>query len=277
MSGKLKIGNIELTESPYFLRIGGVSPYQGRSDDYAPIRIPGRVGELLPQQLVKIGNQSYPDWPDGLPNEIREYTAGLYMRSASNAAVEGRFQKLRALLMPHYGTYFKLSDSYEPSFFRMATYYGDMIPERKGAGNNFEFPLTFSCDPRRFIAGVPDVAITSTTHTLSPENSGITDFTIVAPARPIITVEQYEYVEMVIRFLLLETNAEYGKITMAPFQGIVTIDTNDLTAKGAYSVENGGPLITDVTGEPCLLPGGCKFNRSAGTARVTVEPRWWVR
>lgn len=275
MSGKLYINGADLTGSTYGLRIGGVRTYQGRSDDMQGCVIPGRIGELLPIKTISIGGPSYPDYPDGFPNEIREYDAALYLRNASAATVEARFTALRKLLLTPYGGYFFLKDSYEPSFFRLGVFSGDFAPERLGAGQNFQIPLTFSCDPRRFF-NCPDTRINDTTVPMSPENSGITGVVLEELARPVITVEGNGD-PMIITFLTIQSNEEYGRIEMAGFTGVATVDTNDLTARGAFDVPGNGPLITAVSGTPCLLPTGTKFHRSAGTAVVVVSPRWWVR
>lgn len=275
MSGKLYINGSDLTGSTYGLRIGGVRTYQGRSDESRGVLVPGRIGEVMPDKTTTIGGLSYPDWPDGFPNELREYKAALYLRNASAATVEKKLAALRWMLLNPFGGYKTLKDSYEPSFYRLAVFSGDFVPERKGAGQNFEFPLTFSCDPRRFFL-VPDIAITGTTHYLTPTDSGISGFTVDMLAKPVIKVVGND-AQMVIRFLTVQTSEEYGRITMAPFTGTAIIDCNDLVARGSYTVTGGGPLITAISGEPCLLPTGCKFHRSSGSASVTVTPRWWVR
>ena len=277
MSGTLFIGNVNLTDA-YGLKIGGVRSYQGVGSTGGLTVIPGRIGALATVNTVSIGGFSFPDWPDGLPNEIREYDTALYMRNASDAAVEARMTELRRLLLINRTTYGMLRDTYEPSFFRLARFTGDLLPERKGAGQNFKIPLRFSCDPRRYFANVPDVQLSELSDTFSPEESGIEGIVVDTLAQPIITIEG-DGQAMSLYFRALPSYDIYGQIDISAFFGMIAIDTNDMIAKSISAVtETGGPFINDVEGTICLLPSGCIVERSEGSSAViTVSPRWWVR
>lgn len=277
MSGTLFFGNINLTDT-YGLKIGGVRSYQGVGSTGELTVIPGRIGALATVNTVSVGGFSFPDWPDGLPNEIREYDAALYMRNASDAEVEARMTELRRLLLINRTTYVMLRDMYEPSFFRMARFTGDFLPERKGAGQNFKITLRFSCDPRRYFANVPDVQITQLSDTFSPEESGIEGIVIDTLAKPIIKIEG-DGNALSLYFRSLPSRDIYGQINISAFYGLIEIDTNDMIAKSiGASTTTGGPFIVDVEGTICLLPSGCIVERTVGSeAVVTVSPRWWVR
>lgn len=277
MSGKLFFGNINLTDS-YGLKIGGVRSYQGVGSTGELTVIPGRIGALATVNTVSVGGFSFPDWPDGLPNEIREYDAALYMRNENAAAVESRMAALRRLLLVNRTSYNTLRDSYEPSFFRLARFTGDFQPERKGAGQNFKITLRFSCDPRRYFANVPDIQITQLSDTFSPEESGIEGIVIDTLAKPIIRIEGDGHA-LSLYFRSLPSRDIYGQIDISAFYGLIEIDTNDMIANSiGASTTTGGPFIVDVEGTICLLPSGCIVERSEGSSAViTVSPRWWVR
>lgn len=277
MSGILRFAGKNLNTT-FHLRIGGVQTYQGRSDDRSRAVVPGRVGELITPNTKAIGEMGlvFPAWPDGLKNERREYDVARYFRGASSEFTSRAMAQLRSFLLSPYGEYKLLSDSYEPDFFRLATFEGAFAPERRGAGSNYVMRLVFSCDPRRFISGVPDVDIRSTRKYFSPEDSGITAYEVETIAYPMITVEGND-AEVTLQFWVSPSNDEYAKIVMPPFTGTAVIDTNDMRVTGSYTVTGGGRILSDVVGEPCLLPTGTTIHRSRGANLITVSPRWWVR
>jgi hypothetical protein len=278
LSGKLQIGTIDLTGSEYGLRIGGVRPYQAVGTTNKGAVIPGRVGEVFEQDTVTIAGFSFPAWPNGLQNEIREYDAAIYMRNETAAVVEQRMTKIRKLLMEGRGGV-TLRDSYEPGFFRKAYFYGDFQPTRKGAGQNFVFPLRFSCDPRRYIDGLTAKNVVTTEDFIpGSEQIPYADY-VVDIAHPIITITGNER-GITLNFRALPSETLYGKIDFVPFSGLLVVDTSDMIAQPieAFTI-SGGPFIADIVGDPCLLPTGTRITRTIGDdpASITIEPRWWVR
>lgn len=282
MSGRLSINGNDLLTT-FDVEIGAVTPYSATGNPEDAALVPGRVGALVRQQTISIGGFEWPVWPDGLPNEIREYTSALYThkgnKRSNNAALEAKMAALRRmLLLPSNGRLLKLEDSYEPGTYRLGYFSGDFSPIRKGGGNNFEIPLRFSVDPRRFVAGDFDVELQSLAHFFSAQDVGAPlAGQIGALARPVIQIEGSG--DALSLYFKDVTGEIYGQIDFNAFAGLIEIDTNDMTvvSQGGATL-GGGPFINDTEGECVLLPTGCTVERSEGSAAyILISPRWWVR
>ena len=269
MSGSLTFGQTELTDLGF--RIGGVRSYQAPGGNNGLVLIPGRLGEAImdPSQI-------------DVPNEIREYDAALYMRASSMQAVSRKMVDVRQSLILQ-DAYRELSDSYEPDFYRLAVWTGDFLPERAGAGQNFKIPLRFSCDPRRFIAGVTPTTMAvggasevniSATAIASARGFSITEF-----SRPVIVVT----IKSTTGFTLtLDGQNVHGEIKF-DFSGAfvgskVYFFADTLSASyDSLGKTNANSMIEDVTGDICLNPSGTDIERTTTTHLVEIVPRWFVR
>ena len=263
MSGTIEWCGEDLVD--YGLRIGSVQTYDSPGHSGQSVLVPGRLGEA----------PTVNDYLD-TPNEIREYDAAVYLRNASNEAVAQKMAELRSLLMND-GKYYIFRDSYEPSFYRLAFWYGSFAPQRKGAGNNFRLPLRWSCDPRRFVYGVSPVVMTKSGATTAQITASVTGYAVQSTANPVIKVEGGNQA-FTLKFGKLSSLADYGEISFAAFNRTVWFDVDTLSAsydeEGRY---NANSEILDVTGNVYLLAAGTIFTRSNASAKITITPRWWVR
>lgn len=268
MSGTLIFNN--LSASNYGLRIGGVNSYTAVGREVQTFRVPGRIGEVIPaKDYVQI------------PNEIREYNAALYMRAAAPTLIEGRMANIRRWLLGPSG-YAELSDSYEPGLYRRAYFIGDVVPVRKGAGQNFEIPLRFSCDPRRFISGDHHFRVAGSGGTATyttPERVG--DFKVTEAAKPLIWISNGgDYAVVTFTDVTEEggspRNTQIGQLKIAGETADFWFDCETLTAH----YDDGTPanaMIEDVIGEIRLGPGPTKIEFTTSLVALTFYPRWWIR
>lgn len=268
MSGTLQFAG--QTAASFGLRIGGVDSYKAPGNIIGTARVPGRVGDL----------PLFRDEKD-VSNEIRQYAAALYMRAATPANVARQIAEIRAWLLNRSG-FSTLTDSYEPDFYRRAYFTGDVVPARKGAGQNFEVPLTFACDPRRYIANAPDTVMDQGAagglwYVIAPPEAWAS--LIVYPAAPLIKFEGfYQNDETTLTFTDPTYTEEIGKIVFAENIGTVYFDCETLNATSQpYGGGNLNPWIIDVTGNVTLTGLVDYIKRDNLDARITVTPRWWVR
>ena len=263
--------------SSFGLRIGSLNVYKGTGNAYETARVPGRMGDILVTDTEPI-----------VGNELREYNAALYMRASSVSDVEKRLAQIRDwLLNTRSGAYTSrgyktLKDSYEPDFYRLAVFSGDVVPVRKGAGQNFEITLTFSCDPRRYLANIADTVLAagsggSMTATITPPEAWST--LIVYPAKPLIKFEgNYLNDATSLTFTDSTFTDEIGKISIAANAPTFYFDCETLNATSQpYGGTNLNAFITDVSGDVTLHGLADYVKRPDVDTKITITPRWWVR
>lgn len=264
MSGTVWFRGLNL--SIYGLRIGGVRPYQAPGRKEKTFSVPGKIGEIYPT-----GSD------ESIPNEIREYSAALYMRNATPAQVEVAMAKVRAGLLRT--GYQELRDSYEPDFYRRAFFYGDFEPARKGAGQNYQATLRFSCDPRRFFRNVSDTIMDvggADSVTFQPYAAG--EFLAGARALPLIKVEGGS-TAFALKLQEYGAHEYYGEIAFAATNRTLWFDAETLCAwSNQQLTAPANELIEDVIGD-IYLSGTARtvVERTDTGAKVTITPRWWVR
>ena len=267
MSGSLTFGS--WTAASFGLKIGSVNVYGAAGNNYNAVTVPGRPGQVL----------AYDETPE-TGNEIREYNAGLYLRNASETAVALKIAKIRKWLLGVNG-YSILEDSYEPGFYRRAYFQGNINFLRKGAGQNFEADLQFSCDPRRYIAGVQDTVMRGQGGVFDAEITPPEAWAnlIVYPAKPLIKVEgEYANDNFDLIFTDVTGTEERGKISFAEDIGTLYFDAETMNATSEpYGGANLNSWITDVTGDVTLRGLVDYIHRTTVDARITITPRWWVR
>lgn len=249
------------------LRVGSVNPYAASGRTVQTYYVPGRIGAVYPAV----------DYSQ-IPNEIREYTAALYLRNMPNEVAMNMMTLLRQNLMDVDG-YAILTDSYDPWVYRRAFFTGDFVPTRKGAGQNFEIPIRFSCDPRRFIAGDYDFTVYGQAGGVVYETPTVVNgFIIKDPAKPLIQIDTAGDAADVV-FRDADTNALIGTLSLAGL-GVETqflFDTETLQAWFPDTGDSANLLVSDVTGEIRLGPGATKISFNTSTLALTFTPRWWVR
>lgn len=263
--------------SSYGLRIGSLNVYNARGNTIETVRVPGRLGDVV-----------YDNTELSVGNELREYNAALYMRASSVSDVEKRLAQIRDwLLNTRTGSavktgYKTLRDSYEPDFYRRAFFTGDLNPVRKGAGQNFELSLAFSCDPRRYLSGAYDVVMKGGlggqlyAEIVPPDEWASL---IVFPAKPLIKFEtEYNNDPFTLTFTDSTYTAEYGKISIAANAPSLYFDCETLNATSQpYGGTSLNQFITDVTGLVTFTGLVDYVKRSDIDFKVTISPRWWVR
>lgn len=247
------------TASGLGLRIGGVNVYNAPSNRQEVFHVPGRIGDVVPEES-----------PENWPNEIREYKAGFFLRTATNAQAARRMAQIRFTLMIWPG-YIELRDTYEPEFYRLAFLSGDFVPVRKGAGNNFEFPLQFSCDPRRFIDGVDYREILSAGTDGSRRGpQSPQGFYCYPKCWPIIKIEGTSTpITLELRHYG-QTMEPYGVISFAATNSTFTLDTETLECSEP-------DVLTNVSGDLYFLDQLTQVARSGTSGKISILPRWFVR
>lgn len=264
MSGALTFNG--KTAASLGLRIGGVSSYAAPGRTVETYYVPGRIGAVYPAA----------DYSQ-IPNEIREYTAALYKRAGSMETVERAMAEIRDWLLNVDG-YAELSDSYEPQFYRRAFFTGDFVPTRKGAGQNFEIPLRFSCDPRRFIAGNHDFIVSgSSGTTIYDTPATVNGFAIREGCHPLIKISTGgDAVEITLTDIT--ANKVIGKIQLAGLLQEFDFWLDGETLNAYFdNGDNANALISDIIGEIRLGPGPTRISFNSSTIALTITPRWWVR
>ena len=268
MSGTLSFNGFDVTET-LGLRIGGVQTYAASWHDAPFVTVPGRVGQVLVDSSVV-----------DLPNEIREYTAALYLRSAKPTAVARAMASIRDYLMRD-TTMYEIADSYEPEFTRLGVWYGQFQPERKGAGSNFVIPLRFSCDPRRFIAGNFNETMAKNGSLLATVSaSSIQNFVLSELARPVIYVTgENQAFDLIFKKPISGVATEYGRIKFKAFTGSIYFNADSMSASvDPYGNVNANDKIDDVTGDIYFDPTvTTTLSRTNTSATIRITPRWWVR
>lgn len=255
MSGSFQFGYLSSVD--LLLRIGAVNVYNAAPQNIEAYNIPGRIGEYLPEDAVVT-----------YPNEIREYVAALFLRNATAEEVQDALSDVRKHLMPFVNKYDTLTDSYEPGFYRRAYFTGEFIPERLGAGNNFQIPIRFSCDPRRFI--LPETSEEIPSGQLNIPVTNTEGF----PAWPLLEITGSGSAFTV----SFERNGiSVGSVAFKSFPSSLTITfdcetTNAVRSTGATAND----LVSQVNGT-LTIEGMTDIRKSNANPVVKVYNRFWTR
>ena len=149
--------------------------------------------------------------------------------------------------------YARLEDSYEPNYYRMATYQESNIFENlyNKAGTA---TIVFECKPQRFLK--------TGDNTITIQNS----LTIINPTG----FEAYPLFKVTGTSGVLTVNG--NSITFSSIDGFVMLDCE---LQDAYK-ENINKNSTISGTFPVLKPGSNTIRWTGGISSVTMKPRWWT-
>lgn len=212
--------------------------YEFPEKDYNVTHVEGRNGDII----LDTGS-----WK----NVKRTYKLAIDTRRVSYTEVAS---KLVQWLHSASG-YARLEDSYEPDFYRMATYKDEgRISNLYSKAGQIE--ITFECKPQRFLKSgeVPDV-FTSNMDYRNP-----TDF----PSEPIIVVH----------------GTDSGKIKIGEYEVILNsiVDgmTIDSSVKDVYFNTFNLNSLVSIREFPKIVSGNNRVEISGGVSSIEIIPRWWM-
>lgn len=216
------------------LYVSGDHAFNSAEKDYDKVSVPGRSGDLL------VFNNRY-------KNVDVVYHGIVIGNYASNTAA------IREWLLSSSG-YCRLEDTYNPDYFRMASFSGPVEFDTKMlvAG---ETDLTFDSKPERWLK----VGETSINYTANGAISNPTSFS----AKPLLRV--------------------YGTGTFQVGTGTIVINTSgtsyiDIDCSIFDCFEGSVNRNSNVTIQkwPELVSGTNGIVLGAGITKITVTPRWWT-
>lgn len=226
-----------VNSSTFSLFISGEGTFDGTARNVQTYNVPGRNGTLV------IDNGFYDNISVSYPAFIVD-------------AFDANFGALRAFLLSHIG-YFKLSDTYHPTEFRMARYTGNIAPKMTQYNREGEFTITFDCKPQRFLVSG------ETVETLTADDT-VTNPTLF-DSKPLLRV--------------------YGYGDLGVGSDVITIAQNDYpfididcdTENAQYNTTNCNDLIT-LTGDsfPVFHAGANGITLDANITQVDITPRWFT-
>ena len=204
--------------------------------DYTITHIPGRNGDIIQD------NGCY-------KNVERTYEVSF---DAPNEDFAAYANSVSAWLHSTTG-YARLEDSYEPNYYRMATYQESNIFENlyNKAGTA---TIVFECKPQRFLK--------TGDNTITVQNS----LTIMNPTG----FEAYPLFKVTGTSGVLTVNG--NSITLSSIDGFVMLDCE---LQDAYK-ENINKNSTISGTFPVLKPGSNTISWTGGISSVAMKPRWWT-
>lgn len=226
-----------VSSSTFSLYISGEGTFDGTARNVQTFNVPGRNGTLV------IDNGYYDNISVSYPAFIVD-------------AFDANFSALRAFLLSHIG-YFKLSDTYHPTEFRMARYTGNIAPKMTQHNREGEFTITFDCKPQRFLNSGETVTTLTADGTVS--NPTLFD------SKPLLRVYGYGDLGIGSETITIASNA------------YTYIDIDCDTENAQYNTVNCNNLIT-LTGDsfPVLQPGSNGITLDGNITKVEITPRWFT-
>ena len=204
--------------------------------DYTITHIPGRNGDIIQDNgCYKNVERTYEVSFDALNEDFATYANAV---SAWLHSTTG---------------YARLEDSYEPNYYRMATYQESNIFENlyNQAGTA---TIVFECKPQRFLKTGDNI--------ITIQNS----LTIMNPTG----FEAYPLFKVTGTSGVLTVNG--NSITFSSIDGFVMLDCE---LQDAYK-ENINKNSTISGTFPVLKPGSNTIRWTGGISSVTMKPRWWT-
>lgn len=222
-----------LRSSDYGVFISGAGTFPVPEYDETRISVPGKNGDLL------FDNHRYKNLTINYPAFIRDGFGSAY-RAFINA-----FKSMTG--------YRQLVNTYDPDYFRYASFAGAIQPTTGPANRSGRFDLVFYAKPQRFLtAGNQNTTLTSSGTITNP-----TQYT----AKPLLRVVGTGTVTV---------NGKAFTINSAGSYTDIDCDIQDCF-RGTVNC-NGNVTIRDF---PTLSPGENSIVFGSGITSVRVTPRWW--
>ncbi len=218
----------------------GEKTFNAPERDVEKISVPGRNGDLVIDK-------------ECLKNIQIQYQVAIFRDFTSSALAA------KAWLLSNKG-YKRLTDSYNPEYFRMAVFAGPVDFDVKLLNRTGEATLTFDCKPQLY-ARVGEMPISFDKGTTLYNAYGF-------PALPIIKVYGTGDGTVTVGGITVKLKGLSGEITL------------DCEMQNAYR-EAGGVLENMNTHIyapefPALTPGPNKISWSGGVEKLEITPRWWT-
>ncbi len=228
-----------VTSSSFNLQVERRPDYEIPEKDYDSFHIPGKNGDLL------IFNGSY-------KNVVRSYDVAIGSRNGLFTSMANDISSW--LCSP--SEYARLEDTYEPDYYKLATYKGPATIENI-LGNAGRATIEFDRKPQRFLkTGDTKVVVTSGQTLNNP-----TKFA----ALPIITVKGSGSG-------ILKVGGYTVTISAIDVELIINSEIQD-AYKGTL---NKNQTITLSSEFPKLISGGNEISYSGGITSVEIIPKWWT-
>lgn len=223
----------------YDIQVEKMPDYETPEKDYDAIHVPGKNGDVL------IDKGSYKNVPRtyqvSVCSSVKDFTSmatGIseWLQSASG--------------------YARLEDSYEPEYYRLATYQNSGVVENL-FGSAGRITIAFNCKPQRFLkSGEQKIEFTN--------NGTILNYTKFK-ALPIITVH----------------GTGSGTIRIGDYTVLISsIDSyliiNSEIQDAYCGTINKNSTVTLNNGFPKLNPGINEISFSGNITSVEVVPKWWT-
>lgn len=212
--------------------------YELPEKDYEIVHVPGKSGDIL------IDKGSY-------KNVDRTY----------NIAIGSKFREFYSMAndiakwLCSASGYVRLEDTYEPDYYRLATYKGPGNIVNL-LGNAGRATISFNCKPQRFLkSGDSVLTISSRSYINNP-----TSFTSL----PIITVKGTGSGVVYVGAYVIEISSIGISIT-------INSDVQDVY-QGSI---NRNPSVT-MSEFPKMIPGDNYIRYTGGVTSVEITPKWWT-
>lgn len=217
----------------YGLLVSGITAFNAPARKVEYFSVPGRNGDVA----IEMG---------GYENIIIAYQVSIIDNTLANA------RNIANWLLSSSG-YMKLTDTYDPSVYRMAVYSNSIDYAMSMLYRFGSCTIEFNCKPQRFLtSGETTTTITSSTYSLNNPT--------LMPARPLLRA--YGTGTVTINGTVITINS---------VNSYVDIDCESQQAyKGSVNCNND---IT-VTDFPVLVAGNNSIALS-GVTSLAVTPRWW--
>lgn len=226
------------SSADFGLFINGRGVFDSPEPDLEYVSIPGRSGDLI------YDNKRF--------NNIGLTYPACFMLTNFTS----NFKSLQAFLLKHKG-YYKLTDDYEPNYFRMASVAEAIkLKDIDWVYDAGSFDLTFNCKPQRFlVSGETETDYTAASQTITNP----TDFA----SKPLLKVYGTGTVTI-------------GGVTLTIVShGFAYIEIDCELMDCYYQGNNANQYVTIGNYFP-ELPAGNSTLAINGPSKVIVKPRWWT-
>ena len=233
-----------VNSSDYGVFISGEGTFNSPKRRGEVIEIPGRNGSLFMDE-------------DCFENIPGKYPA--FIGTKTETDFRNKLAAFKSAILSR-GNYKRLSDSYHPDEFRLATYKSGLEVDPKHYNRAGGFTLEFDCKPQRFLlSGETVQTFNGSGSIINPE---------LFSSAPLLEIDGTG--TLTIGYYSL-------KIDSSPATLFIDADIME-----AYSIDGGGDLISENGNviyanhkPPKIDPGTIPITLGAGITSVKITPRWW--